>query len=61
MLVGHIAIRAVDAGDLALLTLIGIYTLLTSVIGIAAFPASPFWMPLALSPLLIATGRGWLN
>jgi len=61
MLVGHIAIRAVAVGDLELLKLIGLYMLVASTIGVAAFPASPLWAPLLLSPLLIAAGYGLLR
>jgi hypothetical protein len=59
MLMGHIAIRGVAAGDLSLLTLIGTYAFFASLVGIAAFPMSPLWSLLLLSLLLIAAGRGW--
>jgi hypothetical protein len=58
MLAGHAAIHAVSVGDLALLKLIGLYATLTSLIGVAAFPKSPFWGALLLSPLLLAAGHG---
>ena len=57
MLAGHLAIRAVAAGDLSLLKIIGMYALIASVIGIAAFPVSPLWVLFLLSLLLIAAGR----
>ncbi len=59
MLVGHMAIRAVAAGDPAVLKVMGVYALIASVVGIAAFPASPLWSLLLLSLLLIAAGDGW--
>jgi Family of unknown function (DUF6463) len=58
MLVGHLAIRAVAAGDRPLLKVIGIYALISSAIGIAAFPMSPLWLLFVLSLVLIASGRG---
>ncbi len=59
-LIGHIAIRAVAAGDLALLKIIGFYVFIISVIGITAFPKSPFWASLFVSSLAIAAGYGVL-
>ncbi len=56
MLVGHLAIRAVSLGDFKVLKVIGVYMLIFSAVGVAAFPASPLWAPLLLSPLLIASG-----
>jgi hypothetical protein len=41
MLTGHLAIRAVKAGDPALLKIIGAYGVAASIFGIAAFPVSP--------------------
>ncbi len=61
MLVGHIAIRAVAAGDVALLKIIGTYAFWASLVCIAAFPASPLWSLLVLSLLLIAAGNAWLG
>jgi membrane glycosyltransferase len=43
-----------------LLRIVGIYTLVSSVVGVIAFPKSPFWALLLLSPLLIAAGYGLL-
>lgn len=57
MLMGHIAIRAVAAGDSAVLKIMGLYALAASVVGIAAFPMSPLWSLLVLSLLLIAAGN----
>jgi hypothetical protein len=61
MLAGHAAVHAVSVGDLALLRVIGVYALVTSLIGVAAFPKSPFLASLIVSPLLIAVGYGWLS
>ncbi|SRR6266581_3559486 len=60
MLAGHTAVHAVAVGDLSLLKVIGTYTLLSSVVGVTAFPKSPIWAPLLLSPPLIAAGYGLL-
>ncbi len=61
MLSGHLAIHAVAAGDHSSLQLIGIYTFVSAVIGAIAFPKSPFWVPLVLSPFLVAAGYGMLS
>lgn len=60
VLAGHAALHAVAVGDLALLTIVGSYLLVTGVLGAAAFPKSPFWAALPAGPLLIAAGCGWL-
>lgn len=60
VLAGHTAVHAVAVGDLALLKVIGTYTLVSSVVGVTAFPKSPFWASLLVSPLLIAAGYGLL-
>jgi hypothetical protein len=60
MLAGHVAIRAVANGDLGLLKIIGGYALFTSLLGVAAFPRSPFPVSLIVSVLLLAAGYGWL-
>jgi hypothetical protein len=61
MLAGHAAIHAASGGDLGLLRVIGGYVLFISVVGVAAFPKSPFWASLIVSPLLMAAGYGWLE
>jgi len=61
MLIGQIAVQAVDNGQLGQLRLIGFYLLLASAIGVVAFPASPLWALVLLSSLLIAAGYGWLR
>jgi uncharacterized membrane protein HdeD (DUF308 family) len=58
MLVGHLALQAVAAGNRAQLRTIGIYALLISVVGVLAFPVSPLWAPLVLSLLMLAAGYG---
>lgn len=60
MLVGHIAVRAVALGDHSLLKVIGTYALVSSIVGIMAFPKSPLWVLLGLSVSLIAAGFGLL-
>lgn len=60
MLAGHAAIHAVSVGDMGLLKLIGGYLLFISLLGVAAFPKSPFLASLIVSPLLIAVGCGYL-
>ncbi|GAB4559251.1 MAG: hypothetical protein Tsb007_20960 [Rhizobacter sp.] len=59
MLAGHVAVHAVSVGDLGLLKVIGGYTLFISLVGVAAFPKSPFLASLVVSPWLIAMGHGW--
>ena len=56
---GHSAIHAATAGDLALLRIIGYYVTIASIIGIAAFPKSPFPASLAVAAMLLAAGYGW--
>jgi hypothetical protein len=58
MLAGQVAAHAAHTGDLALLRLIGWYLLGIALIGVAAFPKSPFWGALMLSPLLLVAGHG---
>jgi uncharacterized membrane protein HdeD (DUF308 family) len=61
MVVGHIAILAVGAGNLKLLKVIGAYMFASSIIGVFAFPVSPLWAPLVLSMLLLASGYGFIK
>jgi Family of unknown function (DUF6463) len=61
MLAGHAAVHAVATGDLALLKIIGFYLLATSILGVSAFPLTPFLATLIVSPLLIAAGYGLLS
>lgn len=60
MLAGQVGMHAVALGDLALLRIVGIYAFATAVLGVAAFPQSPFWAPLVVAPALIAAGYGWI-
>ncbi len=60
MLAGHVAIYAVSHSDPGLLKLLGLYAFAVAVLGVAAFPKSPFWAPLMASPVLIAAGYGLL-
>ena len=60
MCLGQVALHAVAQADLTLLTTVGVYSLVTAVAGVAAFPKAPFWVLLVLSPVLIAGGVGLL-
>lgn len=60
MLAGQVAAHAAHSGDLGLLRLIGWYVLAIALIGVAAFPKSPFWGALLMAPLLLAAGHGWV-
>jgi len=61
MLVGQLALHAAASGDLPAFTLTGFYMLALGVIGVLAFPKSPLWLPLLLSPAFLACGLGWLR
>lgn len=61
MAFGQLAVHAAATSDLWTLRLIGIYLLASGCIGVAAFPRSPLWLPLAMSPLFIATGNSWIG
>jgi hypothetical protein len=61
MLSGHTAIHAVATADLGSLKILGAYTLASSIVGVIAFPKSPFWALLLVAPLLIAAGCGLLG
>ena len=58
-LAGHIAVRAAGSADLALLRIIGGYVFAASIIGVAAFPRSPFPASLVVSVLLVLAGYGF--
>lgn len=60
MLAGHVAIHAVAIGDLALFKILGFYSFAMALIGVFAFPKSPFWAALVISPLFLAIGYGFL-
>jgi hypothetical protein len=61
MLAGHAAVHAIAVGDFALLRIIGAYATVTSVIGIAALPKSPFLIALPISAVILACGYGWFG
>jgi Family of unknown function (DUF6463) len=61
MLSGHLAIRAVAAGDIEVLKIIGLYLFFMSVIGVAAIPKSPILGSLILSVFLLAAGFGFIE
>ena len=58
---GQIAVHAVATEDRWLLRTIGIYLLASGAIGVAAFPKSPLWAPLLLSPWFLAASFNWLG
>ena len=60
MFAGQVAVHAVATADLWLLRLVGGYVFAAAVVGIAAFPKSPFWGALFVAPVLIAAGYGLL-
>lgn len=60
MACGQVAVHAAAGGDLALLRILGFYVFATALVGITAFPKSPFWATLVLGPLLLAAGYGLL-
>ena len=59
ILAGHIAVRASASGDLSLLGIIGSYVFATSLVGIAAFPKSPFPASVLVSVFLVLAGLGF--
>lgn len=59
MVAGYVAIQAVAANDLSLLTAIGIYVFVVSITCVVAVPKSGFWVTLLISALLIAESS-WL-
>lgn len=48
MAAGHVAVFAAETGDRRVFTTIGIYLLVSSGIGLVAFPKSPLWAALLL-------------
>ena len=56
---GHVAVLAAGNADLALLRIIGAYVFAASLIGVAAFPKSPFPAALVVSFLLVLAGYGF--
>lgn len=56
MLAGHLCIQAVAKGDFDVISLVGTYLFVVSVIGVVALPKSPFIAGLMLSLLVMAVG-----
>ena len=56
ILAGHTAVHAAAVGDLPLLRIVGTYVFVGSVIGVSAFPKSPFLASLVVSALLLGAG-----
>jgi hypothetical protein len=56
MLAGHVAVHAVEVGDMKLYKLVGFYLLVISAIGALALPKSPFSVALIVTLLLLASG-----
>jgi hypothetical protein len=56
LLAGHLAVRAAGRGDAEVLCIIGSHVLVTSLIGTAAFPRSPFPAALTVAAMLIVAG-----
>ena len=61
MATGQVAVHAVAVADLWVLKVTGVYLLVTCGVGVAAFPKSPLWAPLVLSPFFILAGYGVLG
>ena len=59
VLAGHVAVRAAGTADLVLLRIVGGYVCAASLLGVAAFPKSPFWASLVVSVLLVLAGYGF--
>ena len=59
-LLGQVALRAIDTGDMGLIRIIGWYLFSAFVVGVLAFPKSPLWTLLPSSTLFIAAGFGWM-
>lgn len=59
MLAGHVALRAAESGDLPLYRLVGVYVLVTSVVGVLVAPKSPFLAGLLVSGLIVAASYGY--
>jgi len=59
LLAGHLAVHAAVRGDLETLGLVAGHVMVISLIGVAAFPRSPFAVSLAVSALLMLAGHGF--
>lgn len=59
LLAGHVAVHAVGHGDLALLELVANYVAASSLIGVVAFPKSPFALSLIVAVMLVLASHGF--
>lgn len=59
LLAGHVAVRATGRADHQLVGLVGGYVFAASLIGVLAFPRSPFLGSLIVSVMLILAGQGF--
>lgn len=57
-LIGFLAAHLVSAGDLGVIKIIGFSLFVTAFTGVLAFPKSPLWLLLLLSPIFILGGYG---
>jgi hypothetical protein len=61
MLAGHAALHAIAVGDLTLLRIVSAYAMVTSILGLAALPRSPFLVAFPVSSMLLACGYGLIS
>lgn len=61
VLLGQIALRASEAGDLGMIRLIGLYLGGAAALGVLAFPRSPLWALWPPAAALLAAGFGWIT
>ncbi|UBV44490.1 DUF6463 family protein (plasmid) [Deinococcus taeanensis] len=55
-LIGFLAAHLVSIGDLGTVKIIGFALLMTAVTGVLAFPKSPLWLLVLLSPIFVLGG-----
>ena len=60
-LIGFVAVHSVSAGDFGIIKIIGFSFLGTGIAGVLAFPKSPLWLILLLSPIFILGGYGLIH
>lgn len=53
MAMGHVAVFAAETADRRVFTTIGVYLLVSSGIGVVAFPKSPLWSSLLLGVVFL--------
>lgn len=58
VLTGHLALHAASVGDVSAIRLIGLYLLGVSLVGVCAFPRSPFSAGIVVAVLLLAQAWG---